>query len=148
MTNGPKSSAYSRTASSTDANRKITSSRVISGDTPAAVNISRACASTPHSGGGSTSGGGGGRKAPVSLNSSPAKPSLIQVVISPRPPGRQTRTSSAAAPVWSGANIAPKVEMDAVEARVGELELLGVALDPFDLDPRVGGVPAGVLEQL
>jgi hypothetical protein len=36
----------------------------------------------------------------------------------------------------------------AVEARVGERKLLGVALDPLDLDARVGGVPAGVLEQL
>src|SRR3954471_2684842 len=111
ITNGPKWSAYSLTASATESKRNTTSSRLISGDTPAAANISRACASTPHTGGGSTPGGGGGRNAPVSLNISATKPSLTQVVISTRPPGRQTRTSSTAAPAWSGANIAPKVEI-------------------------------------
>ena len=46
----------------------------------------------------------------MSVNSSPMKPSLTHVVIRTRPPGRQTRMSSAAAAAWSGANMAPKVE--------------------------------------
>ena len=37
---------------------------------------------------------------------------------------------------------------DAVEARVTERERLGVALDPFDVDARLGGMPARGLEQL
>ena len=48
---------------------------------------------------------------PVSLNSSPAKPSSAQVVMPTRPPGRQTRTSSCAAFAWSGANMAPNVDV-------------------------------------
>ena len=45
---------------------------------------------------GCTPGGGGGINDPVSVNSSPTKPSSTQVVIAIRPPGRQTRTSSPA----------------------------------------------------
>ena len=48
---------------------------------------------------------------PLSLKSSPAKPSFSHVAMTVPPPGRHTRTSSAAARRWSGANIAPNVEI-------------------------------------
>ena len=44
------------------------------------------------------------------LNSWPMKPSGVQLARPILPPGRQTRTSSAAARSWSGVNITPKVE--------------------------------------
>ena len=98
-------------AASTDGKANSTDSRSTTGVTWTAPKTSCTWDSRPHSGGGSTPGGGGGRNAPASLNSSPGKPSLTQVVMAIRPPGRQTRTSSAAAAQWSGANIAPKVEI-------------------------------------
>ncbi len=73
--------------------------------------MSSTYASTPHCGGVPAPAGGAGMNEPVSLNSSPAKPSFAQVVMRMRPPGRQTRTSSAAVRPWSGANMAPNVEI-------------------------------------
>ena len=66
----------------------------------------------PHSDGDCTPGGGGTCR-PSVLNSWPMKPSGVQLARPIRPPGRQTRSSSAADFAWSGANITPKVESTA-----------------------------------
>jgi hypothetical protein len=112
ITNGPKYSAYCLTASSTDGKSKLMVSRAIAALTPAALNTSATCASIiPPERRRFNPGGGGGIKEPVSLNSSPTKPSLTNIVIAIRPLGRETRVSSAAARPWSGANIAPNVDV-------------------------------------
>ena len=59
----------------------------------------------------------------------------------------QTRSSSAAVFCWSGANIAPKIEIDDVEAAVLEGQVLGVGLDELDLEALGGRPLAAALEQ-
>ena len=54
-------------------------------------------ASTPQSSGSCKPSGGGGMNEPLSSKSPAAKPSGAHVAIATSPPGRQTRTSSAAA---------------------------------------------------
>ena len=69
------------------------------------------------------------------LNIRPIEPSGVQQATAIAPPGRQTRSISSAVRLWWGANMWPKVGEHAVEARAVEGELLGVALDPVDLQP-------------
>ena len=52
-----------------------------------------------------------------------------------RPPGLVTRSSSAAVCSWSGANIAPKIDIVTSKLGVAEGQVLGVALDELDLEP-------------
>ena len=68
---------------------------------------SRTRSSVPQSDGGSIPGGSG---ACLAITEKKTSPSGVQFAIPIRPPGRQTRRSSAAVFGWSGANIAPKVE--------------------------------------
>ena len=56
---------------------------------------------------------GGGTCAPTVRKSSPMKPSGVQLASAIVPPGLQTRSSSAAARAWSGANIEPKTDVTA-----------------------------------
>ena len=63
------------------------------------------------------------------------------------PPGRQTRSSSAAAWAWSGANIEPKTDMTASNEASGERERLGVSLQQLDVEALGGRAPAAPLEQ-
>ena len=48
------------------------------------------------------------------------KPSGVQLASATVPPGRQTRTSSAAARSWSGANITPTTERTASKEASGK----------------------------
>ena len=73
------------------------------------------------------------------LNSSPIRPSGVQLTRPMRPPGRQTPASSWATTSWRGANCTPKADSDAVEGLVLVGQLLGVALDPVDGDAGGGG---------
>ena len=68
--------------------------------------------SVPQRSGDATPAGGGTCAAWV-RNQSPRKPSGVQLARAISPPGRHTRTSSAAACGWSGANIAPKTDSTA-----------------------------------
>ena len=52
---------------------------------------------------------GGGAYLPMVLNKKPTSPSGVQFASAIVPPARVTRTSSAAARSWSGANMTPKV---------------------------------------
>jgi hypothetical protein len=69
--------------------------------------LSRTVASSPHKSGEGIS-AGGGTCLPMTLNIWPTKPPGVQLPITIRPPGRHTRTSSAATRSGRGANIAPK----------------------------------------
>ena len=64
----------------------------------------------PRASGGSIPGGGGACLAIV-MNIAPTAPSGVQLPIPIRPPGLTTRSSSAAVFSWSGANIAPKIDI-------------------------------------
>ena len=64
------------------------------------------------------------------------------------PPGRQTRSSSAAICSWSGANMAPAGGQDHVEGGVGEGEILGIALIEGRLQPFGMGALAGPVQCL
>ena len=75
------------------------------------------------------------------------KPSGVQLASAIVPPGRVTRTSSAAARRWSGANIEPKTDRAAVERFVGERDLLGVAVAEIDVDPLGRGTLTAPLEE-
>ena len=57
------------------------------------------------------------------------KPSGVQLASAIVPPGRQTRSSSAAACAWSGANIEPKTDVTASNDASGNGQRLGVALE-------------------
>lgn len=59
---------------------------------------------------GERSPGGGGTCRPMTWKSRPMNPSGVQLARPIRPPGRVTRSSSAAARSWSGVNITPKEE--------------------------------------
>ena len=100
----------------------------------------------PHSAGEATP-AGGGLCAPIVLNTRPMKPSGVQLAIAITPPGRQTRSSSAAARSWSAVNITPNVESDGVEGGVVVRQVLGVALVEGDGVALGGGPLAGPVEQ-
>ena len=76
----------------------------------------------------------------------PIRPSGVQLTRPIAPPGRHTRTSSSATTWWRGANWTPNDGEHAVEARVGERQRLGVALDPGDA--AVARARAGDVEQV
>ena len=75
------------------------------------------------------------------------KPSGVQLASAIVPPGPHTRSSSAAARQWSGANIVPKTEVTASNAPVRERQVLGVALDEVDDQALGGRANAALLEQ-
>ena len=68
----------------------------------------------------------------------PTFPSGVQAQIAIRPPGFITRAISPAVGPMVGREHAAEDRDHRVEALVLERELLGVALDPFDLDAGVG----------
>ncbi|MNT33334.1 hypothetical protein D3C72_1692560 [compost metagenome] len=77
-----------------------------------APNISSMRARVPHSAGDFTP-AGGGTCLPMVLKIWPTKLSGVQLAKPILPPGRHTRSSSAAALSWSAVNITPKVETTA-----------------------------------
>ena len=82
------------------------------------------------------------------MNSSPAKPASTQVVITIRPPGRHTRTSSLGRPLMVGREHRPERGGHAIEAVVLKRQLLGVALHPLDFHARFAGPPNRVIQKL
>ena len=80
--------------------------------------------------------GGGGANGPIVRNSPPIMPSGVQLSSPIVPPGRQTRTSSSAACWWCGANITPIADMTTSKRLVLERQVLGVGLDPLELEAR------------
>ena len=83
----------------------------------------------------------------IVLNIVPTAPSGVQLAIPIRPPGLTTRSSSAAAFCWSGANIAPKIDIATSKLGVLEGKVLGVGLDELDLEPLGRRALAAALEQ-
>ena len=81
------------------------------------------------------------------LNNSPMKPSGVQFASPIRPPGRQTRSISAAARSWSGANITPKVESTTSKLAVGEGQGLGIGFAEADREALGGGAGAAAFQQ-
>ncbi len=75
------------------------------------------------------------------------KPSGVQLASAIVPPGRQTRSSSAAVCCVVGREHRAEDRRDGVEGAVGERQRLGVALDELDVEALGGGAPAAALEQ-
>ena len=115
---------------------------------------SRTTSSEPHRVGGSAT-AGGGTWAPTVFSSRPMKPSAVQLATPMRPPGRQTRTSSAAARSWSAVNMTPIAETtksndsssngsaSASATSKSMLQVLGRGAAPGGLDELLDVVDAG-----
>ena len=90
---------------------------------------------------------GGGTWAATVRKSSPMKPSGVQLASAIVPPGRQTRSSSAAACSWSGANIEPKTDVTASKEASGNGSASASPSSSSTVEALGGGAPAAALEQ-
>ena len=75
------------------------------------------------------------------------KPSGVQLARAIVPPGRETRSSSAAVRCVVGGEHRAEDGRDRVEGRVGERQRLGVSLEELDVEPFRGRALAAALEQ-
>ena len=82
------------------------------------------------------------------MNICPLPPSGVQAATAIVPPGRATRTSSAAACSCRGANITPNVDSTRSKEPSAIGQFLRVALDPLAIHACLGRAPAGRVEQL
>ena len=90
---------------------------------------------------------GGGTWAPTILNIWPMKPSGVQLARPMRPPGRHTRSSSAAARSGLGVNITPKVDSTASKVPSSNGRSSASATWVASGEPVGLGPPAGPVEQ-
>ncbi len=100
----------------------------------------------PHSIGEASPAGGGTCAATVP-NIAPMKPSGVQLASAIVPPGRVTRTSSAAARRWSGANIEPKTDTAASNDPSANGISSASPWQEVDADPLGRGALAAALEE-
>ena len=134
---GPSTrSLYSRHSSGESDSKTTLSRSKRSGDAVRREQVAQWC-SVPHSVGRFQSGGGGGRCEATALNIWPLPPSGVQAATAIVPPERVTRTTSAAATSWRGANIAPNVDSTLSKESSGKWKLLRVPLHPLALDSRL-----------
>ena len=107
---------------------------------------SRRWLSVPHSIGDRTP-AGGGTCAAIVRKKSPRNPSGVQLASAIVPPGRVTRSSSAATRSWSGANIEPKTDVTASNEASANGSASASPSDELDRQPLRGRPQAGTLEQ-
>ena len=91
--------------------------------------------------------GAAGANGFIVRNSAPSMPSGVQLRRPIVPPGRQTRTSSSAASWWCGANITPIADMTTSKDSSSNGQVLGVGLDPVELEALRLRALAARLEQ-
>ena len=94
------------------------------------------------------SGGGVGRAEPISFSIWPFRPSGVQAHTAIAPPGRVDAHHLVGRRLVARGEDAAKGRHHDVERVVGERQIRGVALDPLDLDPGLGGAAAARLEEL
>ena len=103
---GPYQVRKVSTSACAEVKRQVKVRSVTDIDETPSPKISRRWASVPHRIGEATPAGGGTCR-PTVLKSWPMNPSGVQLATATVPPDRVTRSSSAAACRWSGANIEP-----------------------------------------
>ena len=85
---------------------------------------------------------------PTALRTRPMWLCGVQLIRPIVPPGRVTRTASLRRDLVAGSELDAERREHHVEAAVLERQVLGVALDPVDLDAGGGGALASAVEQL